>query len=910
MVNKELAQLFNGDSAYSRDRAPEPLLLPRIASRIAPGGLEFVAYAARITSSFFLSGAWPAIADATAETIALRHTEFGDDLLRQLCENLPGLNLALIGLNEAAAQRAETIIGSDAANRLRAGLGDSTFLLREAVSRVFDEHNPPHTAEDLMVYLKECVESEGPDLQRNLLGYFLPLAPPMHRDWMVPLLVEVFGIYPDWVVAVAASRTAGLLDQAAIEQISAALECDEPWADHVNALLTANAAGSAFEEVTRALPHDSRFEYLLASETDLASLIDFASSILGDWGGSSPPAMGASRGFEMTPPGDDDFPEEFGSEPDVAAGSIPAASAPDPSPSPPPAEAPDLSPGRFLQTQVFADDDGITTQVSRSFWKDTRHDVNLWIGPQKRGAIRADTPLAEPTPDAEEKEKGKMDIVITLAHGSEVQSQSVGLPVDRGQRSDIARFSLNVGSRYVRADVWLQHKGRILQYFELNGPTRDDPEDSITLSFQSAVRGIPVDDSGEDFGMAMVKKDDKYIVFGPRGAERTEVSLHGSGDFLESINERLFKTTIKLVRRSEDHRGTSWVGDDEGEAMKLLLEMARWGNALHDTLEQEGALERISETIQFVNLDESDIVPLEYVYDKGFPNRGATLCEGFRDVEDWNEVFASGQCSCTNRPGVASDTLCPMGFWSLSKVIERQARKRNTAQARANAGFIEPSAESPAVALARRAVLATAPNVKSEDVDSIRTTLDESYPQRYKLATDWQEWEKEIEDESPKLLILLPHHGKAADGFPDFLEIGSPGDTEGARLYTGLLSENYVSRNPDEPGPIVLLLGCQTAQADQLPYHTFARDFMANRASIVVATQATVLGQHVAPVASEFIKQLLASSSGDGSFGTIMRDVRRKMFASGYLVSLALISFGDADWKLASNATGENDVPR
>jgi hypothetical protein len=572
----------------------------------------------------------------------------------------------------------------------------------------------------------------------------------------------------------------------------------------------------------------------------------------------------------------------------------------------------DTAPERFLQTQIFADDDGMATQVSRSFWENTRHDVNLWIGPKKRGSITGDRSLTEPTPDAEEIRQGKMDIVITLAHGSDVQSETVGLPIDRTKRSDIARFSMDVGNRYVRADVWLQHKGRILQYFELNGPIQDDPEDSITLSFQSAVRGIPVDTSGEDFGMAMVKKDDKYIVFGPRGAERTEVSLQGSGDLIEDLNKRLFKTTVKLVRGSADHRGTSWVGEDEGEAMELLLEMARWGNTLHTALKQEGALERISETIQFVNLDESDIVPIEYVYDKGFPNAGATLCEGFSDAEDWNEIFATGECTCTNQPGVRSDTLCPMGFWSLSKVIERQTRKRDSASALANAGLAEPTATSPAVPLARHAVFAAAPNVKIEDVDAIKSSLEAAYPNRYTLATDWQQWAKEIEDESPKLLILLPHHGKATGGFPDFLEIGSPGEAEGAKLYTGLLSENHVSKNPDEPGPIVLLLGCETAQADQLPYHTFARDFLANRASIVVATQATVLGQHVAPVASEFVRQLLASTSGDASFGTIMRDVRRKMFSSGYLVSLALISFGDADWKLVNNTNntnGENDVP-
>jgi len=326
-------------------------------------------------------------------------------------------------------------------------------------------------------------------------------------------------------------------------------------------------------------------------------------------------------------------------------------------------------------------------------------------------------------------------------------------------------------------------------------------------------------------------------------------------------------------------------------------------------LKKGGVLGRISERIQFVNLDESDIVPVEYVYDKGYPLDGATLCDGFREARDWNEIFAAGQCSCSNKPGVKTTTLCPLGFWSLSKIIERQSRQRGESNTQLTTVFSEPSAASPGISLARHAVFAAAPNVKSEDVESIRSMLEETYPDHYQLVSNWDEWGAEIREKSPKLLILLPHHGKADHGHTDFLEIGSAGQEQGDKLYTGLLSEDYVTKQVDEPGPVVLLLGCQTAQADQLPYHTFARDFLANRASIVVATQATVLGQHVAPVANEFVRQLLASTGGEGSFGTIMRDVRRKMFSAGYLVSMALISFGDSDWKLGNSTTGENDVP-
>ena len=883
MVSNELKQLLSGESVYSRDGAPEPLLLPRIATRIPPDGLGFIASAAKISSGFWLSGGSPAIADATAEAIALRHTELSDEQLGQLCDELPRLILALIELDEAAGRRAETIIGSDHANRLRAGPGDTTSILREAVKRVFDEPDPPHTVDELMVFIRDHSEYEGPELQRNLLAYFLPMAPAMHHGWMVPILINVLGTYPDWSVAAAASRLAGLLDQAAIEQVEASLECADPWANHVRGLLAGSAAGSAFEEVARALPFDNRLEHLLASETELASLTGFAESILEDWGGSAPPKMGVSRGWE----GVDsvfDLAEEVGAEP----------------------ESP---PERRLQAEVSAGDDVV---VNEGFRKGATHAVTLWIGPDSKRSIKSDAPLQEPSPDALERQAGFMVITMTMMHGSKPQVREVELPVDRTKRSNKVEFSLAVDSDapFVSAEVWLQHKGRILQYLKLSGLALEDPSEDIegiSLEVESFIRALPVDSSGAEFGMAVVQKDNKYIVFGPKGLERTEVSLSGSGEVVKDLSRDLFNATENLFHILDSHSGATWVDDQNEEALRLLRKMATHGNEFYDELKIQGVLERFSETIQFVNLDDSDIVPIEYVYDRGYPKKGATLCEGFRDSEDWNEIFAAGKCSCSNEPGKESTTICPMGFWSLSKIIERQSGSRGEPVSAAN-GLSQPSEETPAIPLARNAMLAAAPNVRKEDIKSIEDMLDSTYPDRYKYANGWNEWKAEIEESSPRLLILLPHHGAPVGGDRDFLEISSATPEDDGKLFSGTLNESCVSKNPGEPGPIVLLLGCETAQSGLLPYSTFARKFLANRASIVVGTQSTVLGRHAAQVANEFIRQLLPSAGKGESFGRVMRDVRRKMFASGYLMSLTLVCFGDADWKLDNSTSGENDV--
>jgi len=690
MVSSELKQVLNGESGYARELAPEPLLLPRLATRIAIESLGFTAYVASTVSNQWAPYGWSALADATAEAIASRYAELDDNLLGELCDTLPQLPPALLGFNEEAGRRTEAIIGIDAANRLRQGTGDPLFALREAVSQFFFETDPPRTSDGLMALVRERTEFESPELQRNVLAYFLPLAPAAHHQWMIPILVEVLAIYPGWAVAAAASRVAGFFGQGDIQKVVASLDsADAPWSGHARSLLAGGAAVSVFEEVTRALPYDSRLKGLFASETNTTSLVEFVDGVLDGWGGSAAAGM-----IPMGEPamGEDDFPEE--------APPAPAPSRGLESSTPPAMREP--PPDRSLQAQVSIDDDGLLIPVKQGFKAGARHDVRLWIGPPSSHGIHADETLVEPEPDEQELEEGSMEIFVTLLHGSKPQSAKIELPLDRSKKTRAAVFSLEVetDALFVSAEVWLQHKGRIIQYLKLKGLVLEEPDNTtegVKFRVESLVRAIPADAGGGSFETAMVKKNGKYIVFGPRGAEKTEVSLQGAGEIVEKINKKLFTATKGLVRHSAESGGTSWVDNHDEDAMQLLREMARWGNALYDALKKEGALERISETIQFVNLDEADIVPIEYVYDKGYPEDGATLCDGFRDADDWEQIFASGKCSCTNQPLVKSETLCPMGFWSLSKVIERQSRPRGMAQPGPANGFITPSGTSPAI---------------------------------------------------------------------------------------------------------------------------------------------------------------------------------------------------------------------
>jgi hypothetical protein len=164
------------------------------------------------------------------------------------------------------------------------------------------------------------------------------------------------------------------------------------------------------------------------------------------------------------------------------------------------------------------------------------------------------------------------------------------------------------------------------------------------------------------------------------------------------------------------------------------------------------------------------------------------------------------------------------------------------------------------------------------------------------LARHWDEWHDAVK-RHPRLLIALPHHDE--EPLEDFLEIGDESlGRDLARLGRGQIRPDYVNPDGREPGPILLLLGCRTGAESELGYVQLVREFQKLKTAIVLGTLAQILGRHAAPLARELVTQLLDVNDPDADFGTLMRRVRRRMLARGYLLALCLVALGDAEWRL------------
>ena len=70
---------------------------------------------------------------------------------------------------------------------------------------------------------------------------------------------------------------------------------------------------------------------------------------------------------------------------------------------------------------------------------------------------------------------------------------------------------------------------------------------------------------------------------------------------------------------------------------------------------------------------------------------------------------------------------------------------------------------------------------------------------------------------------------------------------------------------------------------------------------LCLATLTPVLGRHAADVARRLVgrmAQAWQAEPGRWSIGDLMTGIRRELLAAGFPIGLALVAFGDADWRL------------
>ncbi|MEJ2256517.1 MAG: hypothetical protein P8X98_05835 [Woeseiaceae bacterium] len=683
---------------------------------------------------------------------------------------------------------------------------------------------------------------------------------------------------------------------------------NEPYRSHVAQYLAGKDDGGPDfdpEHLLQVHPRGTQLRQYLDSLPDDAAA-DFASqaldSVMDNFAGAGPPVAAAPPVEEapaapprkrkkrsmwdwLTPdtPVAGEVPAAPEGSPDLedstAGAAEPAGGEPEASPTEP-------LPERIVQAAVLHD-----AKRRLTFVAGARNELICWIGPDDESDTRpkagSETPVSEGAVPAE-----GLDLDVVLTYEDQTRSAKIFLPKDPRLRSAdcILPIDIPADEVHIIAEVAFLHRGRAFEIVRIDAPALEPGTEAPggrALRVRSQVQrreDIELTDRAPVDGVA-IASDGAIAVFGPRGAGR--YTLQHAAAAITWLNKEMFATEKSLVRRRARAGAEPMLDVNDPDTLALFRDLAIHGNKLYKELLHEGFKDP-GERIQLFNMEPTAYVPLEFIYDRGHPVAGAGFCEG------WEAALAGDDPQCgvckpagelTAEERDAMPTICPLGFWSLQKIIERHDSPPGV-KSQDGVTPVDGAAALPPIT---SSLFACSHRVDESDRDRTFDVLRDSFSHA-DLVEDWDAWRDRIQNAAPRLIVALPHH--SVTSAMDALEIG-----EDSVLLQDRLSELYVTRSTSGPGPVVVMFGCETQVQAEMGYVGFARDFARNRAAVVIGTLAKVLGRHAAPVAQSLVQEL-SRIDEPARLGIIMRRLRRRMLAHGYLMALCLVALGDGDWQL------------
>lgn len=549
---------------------------------------------------------------------------------------------------------------------------------------------------------------------------------------------------------------------------------------------------------------------------------------------------------------------------------------------------------RFLQTAAKREGAAAGDPFASSLRSDETYELSVWIGPREKEAFG----LSVVFPTLENPhETHELSVVLNEPNLlSEPQMGKLELPPVG--KTEPCRFVLHCRPKVKRieARIAILHRGRVLQTGVLRGPIlkageKETAKSKLSFTLDAAPRRRLQTLGGRSrFDAALItnhRDDGTTTTLGVVGKRVARIKLES--DTLDAL-VTCFNTAIsEIADKPADFKKLRSKG-----TLALLRELAQHGSRLHEVIEKHslvGPALAKADRLQIVTARVDGFLPLELAYRYEAPDDDAELCKGAETA------LKKGECpaSCGRTRG--TDTrLCPLGFWGLSKTVERFAHvPEHVAEDSDFSLYAEPITKRERIPRPKTGVVAGSLLAIEEDKQALKR-VEAAVKSHATLvsAKNWDEWVTQVSKKHPELLVLLPHH--TSEGSNSILEIGKD-----SRLKATLVKEKHVFGDP-KPSPltrpIVLLLGCETEDSE-IAFERFPSMFAERGAAIVVGTIATVLGRHASPAAVHLIDELYRSSRKPRSFGELLVDARRRLLANGSAMCLALVGFGDADWQIA-----------
>ncbi|KUN77738.1 hypothetical protein AQJ66_32695 [Streptomyces bungoensis] len=534
----------------------------------------------------------------------------------------------------------------------------------------------------------------------------------------------------------------------------------------------------------------------------------------------------------------------------------------------------------------------------------TVYGLTVWVGrPGREAAGQEPLPTSSFLPDRTHR----LRITAVQLHGSPPpltgRFRDVDLPpVGRSEEAVFTVVSGPPGSSFqVRITVF--HRNRFLQtgvlsgtvgsghapVFEIDAVVRADTDDLAARMPHDAALALGPDSAGAPL-LTTVTSDAVEI--------RAPADLSGTVSALTAA----LRDPVERPEEYGDYRSPAYE--------KLLISLAQSGQALYRGLfgERIGLVPRDSAEalrraagISVLAARPGDLLPLELVYDKPLRIGGplgvaGRLCPEAPDLSDHEDCAA--RC-----PGhYQDDVVCPFRFWGASKVIERHVHAdRSAGLAKDFALAVGPAAQRGMIEFGGSLLTAACDradrNAERAWSTAVRLLGADSAP-----AASWRELAERTRQlreggEPPGALLLVVHSEKVAAGPARGMPCLVLGTNDQLSLYETL---EPLLTGPAEPNPLVLLLGCSTAD-HRTPLLGAQLRMLEAGAPGVVGTLTPVLARHIVPVAVELMSEIrrLAAATGAGLLlGEALTRARRAALLKGEACALALVGYGDTDWEV------------
>lgn len=545
---------------------------------------------------------------------------------------------------------------------------------------------------------------------------------------------------------------------------------------------------------------------------------------------------------------------------------------------------------RFISARAYREQEGKFIDEKRALRAGTPSKFIVWIGPREKGAAQHPGPFPVEKLPPQTEAWGLTVVLSDPNHLPEPVIRKIKLP-QKGKSTECDFIFTPARPVDFEGRITVLHRGRIIQTALLKIPVigrnrRMPRRDSLRIEDIIHVRANLGDlEKRPQFDLAFLTNhasDHRPYLTAVAENNAWLINL----EECESITKEINATLSKVALSTADYKK----GFESAKGKELLKSLVISGCELYasiieEQLDRQAGMAEIlkKDYLQIVSTKNDVVIPFEFIYDFEVPDDEAELCP------DWKQALQNGRCAgtCTKQ---GRDTICPLGFWGLRKVIERhdvtpelaKDNKEHFLQAEATSNRAELPVNGPVL-------FAASERVEKPDKKSVENTFEKAFGVPPLLPGDWKSWESLVVQNKPHLIIALTHTN--GTGSRATLEIGSK------TIKSIQVRPSHVRPDDTAGYPLVALLGCDTT-GSAVDYSSYIRQFRRKGAAIVIGTVATVFGGHAAKVAGMLIEGFTLKDQPAERLGEILRDVKRKAVADGLVMAMCVVAFGDADWKL------------